>query len=83
MQKQKDESEQQKALADVFCPFIQHPDSDCYCVNMNGLKLNFSMRFCLRDYRSCRIYRRIFLEKSRKHDEKEDELKDNEGIQAE
>ena len=56
------EMEHKKDGADTFCPFIENPDTSCYCINMNEMKLNLSMRFCLKDYKRCRIYRRRFLQ---------------------
>lgn len=51
------------AANDTFCPFIKSPRPECYCVDMNNRKINLAMRFCMRDYQTCRIYEKIALQK--------------------
>jgi len=75
MQKQYDGSGPPGASGDVFCPFIKTPSPECYCVEMNGLKINLAMRFCLKDYKSCRFYRRLFLQETRQSGETDGEIK--------
>ena len=55
----------QNTSTDVFCPYIKKPLPECYSVEMDGRKLNLAMRFCLKDFKSCRIYRRIYLQEAR------------------
>jgi len=55
----------QNTSADAFCPYIKKPLPECYSVEMNGRKLNLAMRFCLKDFKDCRIYRRIYLREAR------------------
>jgi len=51
----------QNTSADQFCPYIEKPLPECHCVEMDGRKTTLAMRFCLKDFKSCRIYRRIYL----------------------
>lgn len=49
---------------DEFCPYIGKRLPECYGVAMDKRKLNLAMRFCLKDFESCRIYRRIYLQET-------------------
>jgi hypothetical protein len=55
----------QNTSTDAFCPYIKKPVPECYCVEMNGNKLNLAMRFCLNDFKNCRIHHRIYLREAR------------------
>ena len=39
------------------CPVLDNPESDCYCLNLNSLNIPKAVRFCLRDFRECPIYK--------------------------
>lgn len=56
--------DRQHAHEDAYCPYIKMPLPECYCVEMNGNKINLAIRFCLKGFENCRIYRRIFLQKA-------------------
>ena len=80
MRKIHDGGGQPGASGDVFCPFIKTPRPECHCVEMNGRKINLAMRFCLKDYKNCRIYRRLFLQEARRSDETDSVTKGGEDL---
>lgn len=63
MQPTDTESRSPRESSDTFCPFIKSPRPECYCVDMNNHKINLAMRFCMRNYKACRIFEKISLQK--------------------
>jgi len=45
-----------------MCPILDDPQPDCYCIEMTSMKILYAVRYCLRDFRECDIYRRMFKE---------------------
>lgn len=44
--------------ADVSCPLLEDPAPDCYFKNMTSLAVPQVVRFCIRGFKNCPIYRR-------------------------
>ena len=44
------------------CPVLEYPEPDCYCIEMASMDVHFALRYCLRDFRYCDIYRRVMKE---------------------
>jgi hypothetical protein len=40
------------------CPVLDNHEPDCYCLNLTSLNIPEAVRFCLRDFRECPIYKR-------------------------
>lgn len=49
------------------CPFVDDPHRDCYCVNMNSLKIGYAVHYCGDNFTGCKIYRRILNDESNSH----------------
>ena len=39
------------------CPVLDNPEPDCYCLNLTSLDIPEAVRYCLRDFRQCPIYK--------------------------
>lgn len=52
----------QDGFREKHCPFIKNARAECYCHEMNSRKITLAIRFCLKEYENCRIYRRLFLD---------------------
>ncbi|WDN89363.1 hypothetical protein BuS5_02331 [Desulfosarcina sp. BuS5] len=57
-----DNSNNQKKL-DRICPFIQNPHKDCHCVDMNSRKVNDVIYYCQKNFKKCKIYKRLLKER--------------------
>ena len=40
------------------CPLAENPQPECYCFEMSSVDIPDLQRFCGRNHRQCRIYRR-------------------------
>lgn len=45
---------------DRMCPVLENPEPDCYCLDMTSIKIPYAVKYCLRDFRECGIYQRVF-----------------------
>ena len=41
-----------------LCPVLDNPEPDCYCLNLNSQAISLAVRFCIRNFRECPIYKR-------------------------
>ena len=42
----------------VSCPLAENPQPECYCFEMSSVEISDLQRFCGRNHRRCRIYRK-------------------------
>lgn len=58
--KKKNDSEQTGEEHDRrrLCPFVENPFSDCYCKDMNSLKITRASFYCLGNYTMCEYYKK-------------------------
>ena len=40
------------------CPVLDNPQPGCYCMNLNSIDIPKAVRYCLRDFRQCPIYKK-------------------------
>ena len=40
-----------------FCPYLQKPFEECYCVKMNSQDIEKAVYFCTTDFKMCEIYK--------------------------
>lgn len=45
------------ARAANFCPFLQNPGPDCYCMHMESEQIHRILRYCAGDFERCRHFR--------------------------
>jgi len=45
-----------------MCPVLGRLEPDCYCLNLSGPNVPNAVKYCLKDFRRCPIYKR-YLEK--------------------
>jgi len=45
---------------DEMCPVLMDPDPDCYCFDLSSLKIPYAIKYCMRNFRECDIYQRLF-----------------------
>jgi hypothetical protein len=43
-----------------MCPVLPDPEPDCYCLDLTSMKIPYAVKYCLRDFRECDIYQRVF-----------------------
>jgi len=43
-----------------MCPILDDPEPDCYCIDMTSLKIPRAVKYCLRDFRECDIFQRVY-----------------------
>jgi hypothetical protein len=43
-----------------MCPVLDDPQPNCYCIDMTSMKILYAVKYCLRDFRACEIYQRLF-----------------------
>jgi hypothetical protein len=43
-----------------MCPLLENPAPDCYCIDLTSLKIPYAVKYCLRDFRECDIFQRVF-----------------------
>ncbi len=48
----------------ALCPFIDDPHPDCYCVDMDSMKISLLLRYCRENYRQCEVYQKILRERT-------------------
>ena len=41
-----------------LCPVLESPEPDCYCLNLSSQAISLAVRFCIRNFRECPIYKR-------------------------
>lgn len=42
-----------------YCPLLEQPDGDCYCMDMNSLVLPAAIKYCLGNFRACPVRIRL------------------------
>ena len=42
-----------------MCPLLDDPQPNCYCIDMTSMTIPYAVKYCLRDFRKCDIYRRL------------------------
>lgn len=47
----------------ALCPFIDDPHPDCYCVDMDSLKINLLLRYCRVNYEQCEVFQKVLQER--------------------
>jgi len=45
-----------------MCPVLKDPEPDCYCIDMTSMKILYAVKFCMRNFRQCDIFQRVFGE---------------------
>ena len=43
--------------SELICPLLDNPDPECFCLNMSSITIPLAVKFCLRDFRVCPIYK--------------------------
>ena len=52
----------------MLCPFVQNPHKDCHCVDMNSRKVNDAIYYCQKNFKKCKIYKRLLKERQHAQD---------------
>ncbi len=42
-----------------ICPFTAEPDEECYCININSLRVYRVIDYCAGDFRLCPVYEKL------------------------
>ena len=45
---------------DRMCPILDDPQPNCYCMDMTSMKIPYAVKYCLRGFRECEIYRGLY-----------------------
>jgi hypothetical protein len=40
------------------CPVLDNPAPDCYCLSLNSFNVPKIIRFCMKDFKECPIYKK-------------------------
>ena len=42
-----------------MCPVLDDPQPNCYCMDMTSMTIPYAVKYCLRDFRACKIYQSV------------------------
>jgi len=43
-----------------MCPILENPQPNCYCFDMTSMKIPYAVKYCLRDFKACKIFQKAF-----------------------